>query len=131
MNLVAYGVASATDMLKNILLIKLTTGETLVSYCQHNPDGGIVTFLPMELVRQEDDSFVLRSFLPFVSEKLFYIHLDSIQIIKGTVLQYVKDQYKKLTETLYKDDIEEFLFSAESFHTVEAEIELQSGVSVH
>lgn len=131
MNLVAYGIADVNSLFQNILLIRLKTGESIISYTNHNSDGSVVMFLPMELVRQPDDSFLLRAFLPFVKERIFYVGLDDLQLIKGTVLQYITDQYRKITETLYKNDIEEILFSAQSFKTVEDEIELSSGVAIH
>jgi hypothetical protein len=130
MNLVNYGISDATVLFKNIVLARLKTGENLISYSYHHSNG-IVLFLPMELVRQEDDSFSMRSFLPFVKERIFYISIDDVQLVKSNLIQYISDSYIKMTETLYKNDIDDVLFSAESFKQVEAEIELSSGAIVH
>jgi len=130
MNLAAYGIVDVSILFKNIKFFRLYTGENLVSYSyQHS--NGIVLFLPMELVRQADDSFVLRSFLPFVKDRIFYFSIDDLQVAKDNVLQYITDHYVKITETLYKDDIEEVMFSEQSYKFVEAEIEIASGAIVH
>lgn len=130
MNLTNYGITDAKSLLENVVFIRLRTGENLVSY-SYRHENGIVAFLPLELVKQDDDSYSFRSFIPFVQERIFFLHMEDISIVKAKLLQVIHDRYISFTESMYKNDIEELLFSTDSIRTVEAEIELASGAVVH
>lgn len=121
MNVEAYGITNSDALLKNVSLIRLTSGENLISYSQGN-ESGVVCFIPYE-IKQIDSDYVMTPFLPFIKDKLFFFSFDHIQLVKSSIHDYINSRYRQLSETVFKSDIEDLMMACNRVSTADAHVE--------
>lgn len=130
MNIEAYGISDADALLNNVVFIKLVSGENLITYAVSNGDG-LSSFLPFEIKDHEGD-FILVPYLPFIKEKIFFMAFTNLQFIKASVHQYVIDQYKKISLSLFKSDIEDLLSACKRLQEANAQVSISKElVTIH
>ena len=83
-------------MAKNILYLKLVTGESIVATCSQDPNDkeSIMVKHPLELHTQNSTmgaSVKLAKWIPHIKKNLFSIHSDDIIVKEG--LAVLKDKY--------------------------------------
>lgn len=128
MNPDRYGISDPSDILKNVVLVKLVSGEVLISYSQAR-ENGLLTFLPYQF-NESDQS--LTPFLPIVKNKIFFFPYDHIILMKEDLHNFVIDRFKKLSETLYKSDIEDLIVSCSQLQMASAASDVaQDRVTLH
>ena len=111
-------------MAKNVLYLKLVTGEDIVAVCSQDPNDkeSIMIKHPLELHTQNSSlgaSVKLAKWIPHIKKHLFSIHSDDIIVMErptDAIVEYyeeglsiLKDKFveKKVTFKPTKKDIEE------------------------
>ena len=111
-------------MVKNILYLKLVTGESIVATCSQDPNDkeSIMIKHPLELHTQNSTmgaSVKLAKWIPHIKKDLFSIHSDDIIVMErptDAIVEYyeeglsvLKDKFveKKATYKPTKKDMEE------------------------
>lgn len=130
MNVEIYGITDSDSLLKSVRFAKLISGENIVTYATHGQDG-IISFLPYE-IREDGSDYVLVPFVPFVKEKLFFFAFSNVQFIKNFVHSQIETKYRTLTETSFKEDIEDLMHSCQRIQHAELESDLSQGnITIH
>lgn len=93
-------IPNGKKVLDQICFVRLKTGEMLISYSLIL-ENSMVLFLPMEISK---DGSSMIPFAPFVSDRAFAISQSEVQLLKSSVNSYIKNRYKEMTDTLYKDE---------------------------
>ena len=111
-------------MAKNVLYLKLVTGEDIVAVCSQDPNDkeSIMIKHPLELHTQNSSlgaSVKLAKWIPHIKKELFSIHSDDIIVMErptDAIVEYyeeglsvLKDKFveKKATYKPTKKDMEE------------------------
>lgn len=93
-------IPNGKKVLDQICFVRLKTGEMLISYSLIL-ENSMVLFLPMEISKDGKELF---PFAPFVTDRAFAISQSEVQLLKSSVQSYIKNRYKEITDTLYKDE---------------------------
>lgn len=109
MNPDRYGIQSPDELLSNVQIIKLMSGEVLISYTTLR-ENGVIAFTPFEIV-DDDSGIMFKPFMPFFKEKMFFFPYDHTVTVKKEIHSFIVDRFKQMSETLYKTDIEDLIIA--------------------
>lgn len=130
MNVEAYGISDSDAVLKNVSLIRLSSGENIISYSQGN-ENGVVCFVPYE-IKMIGEEYMMTPFLPFIKDKLFFFSFEHVQLVKASIHDYINSRYRQLTETVFKSDIEDLMISCNRVSTANAHVDTsEKNITLH